>query len=407
MDAEGLTHDWAVNDSVSVRSTFYRSYNLWDYQSYNEGESSIIGFEELSFKNRTRYMLNPRFTLIFGGSGKRLVSDYEYIYKGAISIDGIIAPVRYNGVINDYRLSAFGEAIYTPFGPLTLTIGSRVDYIGINDDSDISIRVGSKVKITDKLTLGAAVGRFYQPPDVIELIGSKHDGRDEPLYAGYADHYILGLTYSTLNGFEAGVEGYYKAYKKLPIEIIRDYVLYVINAGEGEATGCDLFLQKRFTGNYFVRSSYSLAFSTRKTKFDSYSYPSDFEQTHIFNIASGYEIFTGVTASVRYRYATGRPYTSVLTRIPLPNKYTNESRDDYYAIYGFKNSARYPAYQRLDVRLDKLFRFEDWSLRLYIDCLNITNHVNVIRYTWNNDYTERFTKKTFGFLPLFGGEASF
>ncbi|MCP4229330.1 MAG: TonB-dependent receptor [bacterium] len=406
MDAEGITHEWTPSNRTALNTTFYHTAYLWEYLSDKEGESSFAGYEELSIKNRTAYRFDPRFELVIGGSSSAFFTDYEYSKEATISLDGIVAPIRYGGAVNSYRLATFGEGIVKPFGPVTLTLGCRVDYSGFNNDINISPRACAGVEMTDKITLNAALGRFYQPPNPIELIGSKYDENDGLIYAGYADHYILGVTYSLAPGFEVGMEGYYKLFGDLPVELIRDTRIYLFNVGEGDALGCEWSIQKKHTDKYFARSSYALSKSVRKSGIGGYDYPSDFDQTHIFNVVSGYEIIPGVTISARYRYATGRPYSRVIGRVYVPAYDITADIEGYYGIYGTKNSARYPGYQRLDVRLDKTFDFAGWSLRIYLDCLNVTNHMNVSHYSWNDDYTERATKKTFGFLPLFGGEAS-
>jgi hypothetical protein len=41
------------------------------------------------------------------------------------------------------------------------------------------------------------------------------------------------------------------------------------------------------------------------------------------------------------------------------------------------NTLRYPAYHRLDLRLEKRFAFKKWSLDAYIDVQNLYNRKNV------------------------------
>jgi hypothetical protein len=103
---------------------------------------------------------------------------------------------------------------------------------------------------------------------------------------------------------------------------------------------------------------------------------------------------------LRYQLGSGRPYTPVrwVATDPLNVK---------YGIVGPRGSARYPVYQRLDVRIQRTLRQGrvDWSL--YADVLNATAADNVYQYRYNPAYTARYTVKMLPTLPAVGVEARF
>jgi hypothetical protein len=103
----------------------------------------------------------------------------------------------------------------------------------------------------------------------------------------------------------------------------------------------------------------------------------------------------------RYQLGSGRPYTPVrwVATDPLGTK---------YGVVGDKGSARYPLYQRLDVRLLRQLHEGGrvrWSL--YTDVLNITGADNVYQYRYNPAYTTRYTVRMLPTLPTLGIEARF
>ena len=72
---------------------------------------------------------------------------------------------------------------------------------------------------------------------------------------------------------------------------------------------------------------------------------------------------------------------------------------------GEVNSARYPDVHRLDLRLDKRFVFNTWTLTAYLDLWNIYNRNNVISYKFSVDDHQKIIRSEqldFGFLPIIG-----
>jgi hypothetical protein len=54
-------------------------------------------------------------------------------------------------------------------------------------------------------------------------------------------------------------------------------------------------------------------------------------------------------------------------------------------LEGDKNSARYPDYHKLDIRIDKQFVFDSWSFSIYLDLWNVYNRDNIISYSFKAD----------------------
>lgn len=97
--------------------------------------------------------------------------------------------------------------------------------------------------------------------------------------------------------------------------------------------------------------------------------------------------------SGKFRFATGRPYTPLQpdgTRLP--------------ALY---NTARVKENHSLDVRLDKRWFYEHWTLVTFIDIQNIYNRkpVDVPRYNARTGKIEQVS--AIGILPSIGISAVF
>lgn len=103
---------------------------------------------------------------------------------------------------------------------------------------------------------------------------------------------------------------------------------------------------------------------------------------------------------LRYQLASGHPYTPVefVAVDPLGH---------HYGVVGDKGSARYPWYQRLDVRVQRQLGGGRVRWSLYADVLNATAADNVYMYRYNPSYTARYTVRMLPTLPTLGVEARF
>ena len=95
-----------------------------------------------------------------------------------------------------------------------------------------------------------------------------------------------------------------------------------------------------------------------------------FDQTNILTLLASYKLPRGFQVGARYRYVTGNPYTPVLARTSTSNT------DRYVPISGAPFSARLPAFNQLDLRVDKVWTFDRWRYSVYLDVQNIIRATN-------------------------------
>ena len=72
----------------------------------------------------------------------------------------------------------------------------------------------------------------------------------------------------------------------------------------------------------------------------------------------------------RYRYVTGNPYT------PMMGAYYDANTDATCRSTGAPFSARLPAFNQLDLRVDKEWTFDRWRISVYLDVQNVTRATN-------------------------------
>ena len=104
----------------------------------------------------------------------------------------------------------------------------------------------------------------------------------------------------------------------------------------------------------------------------------------------------------RWQYSTGLPYTEIVGRI------YDADTDTYLPLYADEtNNKRLPDFHQLDVRIDKAWTFNRWTLAAYLDVQNAYFYRYPFGYWYNHDYTEREKVVFPTFFPSLGLQARF
>jgi hypothetical protein len=225
-----------------------------------------------------------------------------------------------------------------------------------------------------------------------------------------ADHYVAGMEYFVTDDVRMTLEAYYKDYSDYPVSTERPYLILgnnggnfeksdefglepLVSAGTGYAKGIEFFLQKALTDNFYGLINFSL-FDVKYKALDGIERQSTFNNQYLFTISGGYKFAKVYEAAAKFRLAGGRPYTPI-------------NPDDGSQLVSEYNSARLPDYSRLDIRLDRKFNFDKWTLVAYFDIQNVLNQKNVTDYEWNI-YTRSIEEdESIGVLPTIGINAIF
>lgn len=118
--------------------------------------------------------------------------------------------------------------------------------------------------------------------------------------------------------------------------------------------------------------------------------PADFDQRHNLTIMASVKLGRGWQIGGRFRLVSGQPYTPIVGSI--------EYEGAYAPIRGLQNSARFPPFHQLDLRVDRRWIYKRVSFLAYLDVLNVYNRQNVEMYVYSYDFRE--TMGGFG-LPIF------
>lgn len=292
------------------------------------------------------------------------------------------------------RLEIYLQDRYRVLPFLSVVLGLRTDYLSFVDGLSIQPRGSLLFEISAGSQVQLSYGNYQQrpaPPRLTQSVGNPE------LSNSGASHYVLEYTREISEASEVKVAGYYKNLTDLAT---RDDDARYLNQGVGFAQGTEVFLRHQAGERFLGWGSYAYGLSKRR---DSPGEPYrfyDFDQTHVATLAATYSPTPTWEIGAKWQYRTGNPYTPVLGADLTSDPRNGESI--YVPIYAETNSARFPAYHRLDVKISKAFRFDNWQMRVFLELLNAYNRKNLLNFSYNDDYTERDEIYQFPIIPYLG-----
>jgi hypothetical protein len=128
--------------------------------------------------------------------------------------------------------------------------------------------------------------------------------------------------------------------------------------------------------------------------------PGAFDPGNQFTFIAGYQFRSGWLIGAKFKYSGGRPYT------PINSEASEQVNRAVFATNDF-NSARYPYYMRVDLRVDKKFDFKNASIVAYLEIQNLLDRQNIYSYFWNEDVNQLGTIYQWAFFPVGGISVQF
>jgi hypothetical protein len=214
-----------------------------------------------------------------------------------------------------------------------------------------------------------------------------------------AHHYVLGLDGNILPSLALSLQGYVKSYRSLTL--FNSTKVYPADPdyinGTGRAYGTEVLL--RYASPIVdLYGSYALSFVTVSA--NAVTYPPRYDRRHTIKAVATFHILQGLDASVRWDFGSGYPFTQnagFYNRLSLSGIGTDPFPEGTGApsrTLGEKNSARLPAYHRLDVGVTYALTVGMLRGSVGVSLINIYNQKNILYY-------DRSTGKTDYMIPFF------
>lgn len=296
-----------------------------------------------------------------------------------------------------YRPAAYFEAELQPSERAKIVPGVRADYTREIGRWDWSPRVNGRYDLAHgfpRTTLKAGVGVYHQPPQFQEsspVFGSPG------LRSQRATHYALGVEQELTRHVEASVEGFFKDFDSLVVRLPNESGGYdYTNRGNGYAVGAETLVKYKPDSRFFGWLAYTISRSVRRSPPDYAEKLFNFDQTHILTVLGSYKLGRGWEFGARFRLVSGNLYTPSIGGI------YNADAGAYGSIDGAAFSQRLPMFHQLDLRVDKQWKYDGWSLRAYLDVQNVYNRANAEDVTYNYNFTQRSTISSLPIIPSLG-----
>ena len=178
--------------------------------------------------------------------------------------------------------------------------------------------------------------------------------------------------------------------------------LFVNNGGRGRTVGAEVLLRHEITEHFYGWIAYTLSRTDIDLSENNHRYNlTDFDQTHILTIVAQTNLPWGFTLGARFRAVSGNP-----TNAPLGSVHDVDT-SNYLQIGSTQQSTRLATFHQLDVRVDKKWVFESFSLTAYMDLLNVYNQTNAEGFITDYRSREQQAIPSLPVLPVLGASGEF
>ncbi len=409
--------------------------DIFKYIDNDESKPKSIDYNSQESENKFRAEHTVRFDK---GLKLNYGVGYEYVRFYSNSklftvVNGVATPLEYESELNFSKYFAFGQLSKKFLSErLILSLGVRADGNDYNKEmmnpfNQISPRFSVSYAITDKLSINANTGIYYQLPAYTALgykSNNEFANRDKLKFIR-SYHAVGGFAYNIASATKISVEGYYKVYQQYPFLLNEGIALanfggdfgVVGNApvdarGEGRSYGVEFLVQQKLYKGFFGILAYTFGFSEFKDINNNYVY-SAWDSRHILNAAFGknFDIMNKSILDARnakragkgkdpikrkianqtlqlglnFRMQTGLPYTpfdTVASALTVNwDRFGQALRD-----YSLLNTERTNLFYGVDFRIDYKWFYQKWSLNLYFDLQNFPSQAaQVPQYTLDED----------------------
>jgi hypothetical protein len=370
--------------------------SAFKYPGNNTDSPRILDYDSDEIENKFRYERNftingYRFNV---GTGAEYAKYFNETFRSVI-LDNKPFDVDYSSSLDLFKWGVFGQVSKGFLNErLSLSLGLRADANSYSQSmsnllDQLSPRFSASYALTNQFFLNFNTGRFYQMPPYTSL-GFRLDkngpllNKENNLRYISADHLVGGIEYQRNSNSRFTVEGFYKNYRNYPFSVVdsisiankgADFGTYgdeeVVSTSKGRAYGLELLVQERDLAGFNIILAYTLVRSEFQNVGEEFI-PSAWDNRHLLNITVGRQLKGNWDIGAKWRFVGGAPYT--------PWDLEKSSRIEAWEVnsrgfFDFNrfNTLRFDNFHQLDVRVDKSFYFNRWTLMLYADIQNIYN----------------------------------
>lgn len=412
------------------------STNVTDFE-FGQSDSAGVQYFD-SDASEIENNLKFRYNRIFNNSLKMLTGveitnavnenrtrfeDFIYDRNGRrIQIENLGLPQELKTNSEAFKNAAFFELRLRPTQQFSIIPGIRANHFTFLDDSFyLAPRLNLRYSFNKVFSIKGSAGVYFQSPAYVWTVNPVNSR----LKAMRNNMAIIGFDYLLREDTRLSLETYYKDYSDLPTgatpesnylvqtntgtgfggreDNFRSFGYFpMVSEAYGNAYGFELLLQKKYSDTPLYGQMSVTYGKSEYTAGNGKTYPGQYDQRWIFNLYSGYKFNAKWEVSGKFRFYTGVPYTPVYKpdENPINPGLIQNIPEEYL-------SQRLEPGHQLDIRVDRYFNFDSWTLIAFIDIQNVYNNRLEIRPSydfWEDEVTRR---QDLGILPSIGISAEF
>ncbi len=369
--------------------------------------SATVLNSTLSYRARVHGRINERLVLDSGIDVLSRVTRYEALIPlddNLINSGGVDIPPEqfFRGV------ASLGAGAYLDLGidvtkNLKLIPSLRLDSYLIEGKDLYSIdpRLVGRYALSKTFTLKGYIGEFSQPPQpeaVDARLGSPNVGVEN------STHFGLGYEWKPHKLWTLDSEIYWVRRRNLVVfsgeEVDNDDGTFsdqtFVNRGRRDSYGLELIVKRQISERVFGWLSYTYSKARQQSLTTGEWLATAFDQPHVLNAVASWKPGRGFELGARFQLASGRPAT------PVVGSTFDADSGGYDSISGPTRSVRIATFRQLDVRVEKMWLYDTWSLGLYLDIINVANFTNTEATEFDYRFNESAPVTSFPFLPTLG-----
>jgi hypothetical protein len=368
-------------------------------------EAAIIQ-DTVGYRMRVKGPLSKRLLLDAGMDMESRVTRYDLLVPDDTDIDTSdeidIDPRRLVRQVEQTSLGLHADLAIDVTPKLRLLPGVRVDAHAISGQSwlDADVRLTGRYQVKPTVVAKGYLGLFHQPPqpEAVDARFGNPDVRSEraihsgvgvevkPSRLWYVDGevYYIDRTRLVTTSNQGDVAG-----EEVQLENFD-------NDGSGETWGVEALVRREISEHVFGWLSYTFGKSVRRASDTSRTTPTAFDQPHNLNAVVSWKPGGGWELGARLQLSSGRPDT------PYIGATFDADSGGYRPVSGGFRTVRRELFHKVDVRVEKMWLFELWSMGLYLDVQNIFNVENVEAVQWDYRYRESAPVTGIPILPTIG-----
>ncbi|MCA1746268.1 MAG: TonB-dependent receptor, partial [Bacteroidales bacterium] len=385
-----------------VASRNYLSNKARKYADNDEDSLLLLDYASDEIENKFRYENTTRFD-----NGLKLNAGVNYEYAKSFTENYNLTYINGNPVEFDYysdiflhKWGGFAQASQEMLkNRLVLSLGVRMDANNYNENmsnllNQLSPRFSASYMLTTGLYLNFNTGRYYQLPAYTTLAYTDENdvavNKENDLTYIQSDHFVGGIEFLPDDKSKFSVEGFYKLYNNYPFSLNdsislaskgADFGLYgaepVTSTAEGRSYGAEVLYRNKDLYKFNLILSYTLVRSETKplkaSLVDREWIPTAWDNRHLLNLTGFRKFNRNWQVGFKWRFVGGTPYTPIDVQASANIFNWDYTGREILDLTNY-NRLRFEPFHQLDVRVDKEWFLDNFTLNLYFDIQNLYNY---------------------------------